>query len=379
MPEIPTKRTGLSGRLAGVKMSRGRKEPLWKGPEIDGITQSLLNRFLACPERFRLLVCEGLKTNEKFRAPIEYGNMWHVCEEAYAAKKDLAEVMFALRKYLHDLCLRAPLDREDAIRWFRICSLQFPVYVKYWAKNKDVEQRTPLLQEVSFKVPYHLPSGRVVLLRGKWDSVDRIGRGRTAGVYLQENKTKSDIDQLSLQKQLTFDLQTMTYLVALENYLEITDPDGKSGPLRGIRYNVIRRPLSGGRGTIRQHKPTKKKPAGESEDEFFKRLMDDYILKEPEYYFARWKVEVSHEDIERFKLRFLDPVLEHLCNWWEWVSVNHSCPQGVFAPGNQWNWQLPYGVYNVVAEGGVSDVDEYMASGSEVGLDRVETLFPELD
>ncbi len=35
------------------------REPVWKGPEVDGVTQSLLSRYLTCKERFRLLVIEG--------------------------------------------------------------------------------------------------------------------------------------------------------------------------------------------------------------------------------------------------------------------------------------------------------------------------------
>ena len=35
-------------------------------------------------------------------------------------------------------------------------------------------------------------------------------------------------------------------------------------------------------------------------------------------------------------------------------------------------------VYNVLDEGGSSDLDAYLESGSEAGLQRIENLFPEL-
>ena len=79
-------------------------------------------------------------------------------------------------------------------------------------------------------------------MRGKWDSVDYIGKR----VYLQENKTKGDIDEQAIRHNLHFDLQTMLYMTALTEELE-------PQKIAGVRYNVIRRPLSGGKGSIRPH------------------------------------------------------------------------------------------------------------------------------
>ena len=56
--------------------------PAWKGPVEDGITFSLLSRWVVCRERFRLQAIEGLKEDEGFVAPIEFGSLWHEAEEA---------------------------------------------------------------------------------------------------------------------------------------------------------------------------------------------------------------------------------------------------------------------------------------------------------
>ena len=388
-----------------VKKSRKglpKRPILWKGPEEDGITQSMLSRWLCCRERFRLKVIEGLQPTDTFNHRLEYGQMWHICEEVFATGKsgNLSTDWFhALFDYCQQLCRRYPLQQEQVVHWMNVCKVEFPIYVEYWRKHPDVKVRTPLLQEEVFDVPYLLPSGRTVKLRGKWDSVDLIGKGKSAGIYLQENKTKGEIVEAQLKRQLGFDLQTMIYLIALEESMkgvvedkpfEIIDiiNGGKlritDGPpkIQGIRYNVVRRPLSGGKGSIKQKKGSKNIPP-ETKEEFYERLRviiqeeADAAVKERRDcdFFMRWKVEVSQTDIERFKHDFLDNALEELCDWYHWVTS----PEGLQDPfGDKVHFRLPYGVYNVIAEGGSSDVDEYLATESELGLTRDGQLFGEL-
>lgn len=389
MPKIKKK---LPRKITSkVKLQKQKKEPAWKGPEVDGVTQSLLSRFLVCKERFRILTIEGFKVEEQFSPAIHYGNMWHSCEEALAAKRDWKQ---DLKVYCTNLCKVYPTESNQVDKWYNVALKQFPIYAEYWEKHPDVKDRIPLLQEETFCVPYELPSGRVVKLRGKFDSVDLIGKGRYAKVYLQENKSKGTINEEAIVRQLTFDLQTMIYLIALriclqeENELwneevhlpspeilgSIPVPKGVTWPLQigGVRYNVIRRPLSGGKGSIRQHKPTKSNPEGESKEEFYDRLQQ-YFIDEPEDWFMRWTVDVTHSDIQLFKDQFLDPCLEHLCLWYDYQT-------GAFKQsGNFLHYRLPYGIYNSVMEGRGSDVEEYLLSGSTVGLNKVDSLFPELE
>lgn len=385
------------------------KTPLWKGPDHDGVTFTLLSRFLTCRERFRLLVVEGLKPEETFNHRLFYGSAWHLCEEVLARgndptrgnKADRAAPLWepALKTYAQDLCRRYPMQKEQVEHWWNVCRVQFPVYVDYWHKNTDVVQRTPLLQEYPFKVPYALPSGRTVLLRGKFDSVDIIGKGKAAAIYLQENKTKGDVDPNQLKRQLTFDLQTMLYLVALEVYRQgcrdsfWPGVDSKLGKVNyrtatesiaGVRYNVIRRPLSGGKYSIVRHKPNKTNLYGESHEEYYARLQG-LIREDPGHFFMRWRVEVQPEDIVKFRRRCLDPLLEHLCNWWDWISASpNSDPWELTSERMNTglhtglHWQHPFGVRNILDEGGSTDLDEYLSSGSVVGLTRTNNLFPEL-
>jgi hypothetical protein len=75
--------------------------------------------------------------------------------------------------------------------------------------------------------------------------------------------------------------------------------------------------------------------------------------------------------------------LEQLCDWWEWVKDNpdpweKGIISGKAACGGI-HWRTPYGFYNVLAEGGSTELDEYLASGSELGLERTSKLFRELE
>jgi hypothetical protein len=257
--------------------------------------------------------------------------------------------------------------------------MQFPIYVDYWAKHPDVKNREPLVQEQTFNIPYELPSGRTVRLRGKWDSIDVIGKGRRARVYLQENKTKGDVDEEQLKQQLQFDLQTMLYLTAMHLHGAELAPLPHS--IAGVRYNVVRRPLSGGRHSIRQHKPTKSKPQGESLDAYYNRL-GGLITSDQDFFFMRWKAVVTGADVETFKQQFLNPVLEQLCQWWDHIAVNLEDP---FQPNKSANincqsvhYRYPFGVYNPVGVGRASELDEYLSTGSTLGLQETTTVFPEL-
>lgn len=392
---------------------------VWKGPEKDGITYSLLSRFLVCRERFRVLAVEGLRPTPQFNHKLEFGEMWHVCEDAHARgvnplhqgptypgskEKTWGELL----AYAKGLSERFPTARPEIEHWYNVCRTQFPLYADYWAKNPDVLARTPLLQEQVFDVPYRLPSGRTVRLRGKWDSVDllnaapdctcgadrtgpsaeahrrgcpagkpRVVRGHPA-IFLQENKTKEKINEALMVRQLAsgFDLQTMLYLVTLTCDTGIDDFEqrkikiGKGdtpyerslSAVQGVRYNVVRRPAH-------------RVGAKETPTTFYQRLRG-IIEADPGHFFMRWKVLVSPVDITRFRRECLDPILEQLCAWWGWVvggKVDSDIAVNV-SP----HWRHPYGVYNPLDEGGASDLDSYLDTGSEAGLSRVDDLFPEL-
>ncbi len=363
--------SSLAAKIDAIPRQHDNDHPLWAGPSgigpLGGITQSMIGRFLDCRECFRLKYVVGLEPHPKWNHRLGYGDMWHVCEEAHARGENW-------RERLQNHCLevahgRLPTETEDIAKWMNVVAVQFPEYVRHWANHPDVLNRKPLMQEQVFDVPYNLPSGRVVRLRGKFDSVDLINNA----IYLQENKTKGDIDKLQLERQLRFDLQTMLYMIALADVLEDMELDEYH--MLGVRYNVVRRPLSGGVGNIRPHaeKRTKKTYApAESAEEFYERLRKDYISADPDYWFFRVRSEVGQYDIQKFRLTCLDPLLETLCDWYDYLCVNDPTMSTVYATAL--NYRTPFGIYHSET----TEYDHYLETGSEVGLRRVTTLFPEL-
>lgn len=370
----------LASRIATVPRRHDNDNPLWQGPcgtgPLGGITQSMLVRFLSCRDRFRLKYVLGLEPHDRWNHRLGYGNMWHLCEEVFAGDRRglCGDWQGKLEEYTRQQMARYRLQEAEIEKWYNVCRIQFPVYVVYWQDHPDVQNRTPLMQEQVFDVPYTLPSGRVVRLRGKFDSVDLIDDG----IYLQENKTKGDINKIQVERQLKFDLQTMMYLIALgrQDWGAVPFPMGTR--IKGVRYNVIRRPLSGGKGNISPHKQKTTKntytPA-ESAEDFYERLRRDYIAAEPEHWFFRVRSEVGGQDIQVFQDTCLDPLLETLCRWYDQITDRVD---DYLYPPPPMNYRTPFGVYSVLEEGGSTEYDAYLETGSEAGLRRIETLFPEL-
>ncbi len=285
--------------------------------------------------------------------------------------------MQALQVYCRKLADRWREAGPQIEHWYNIVKLQFPIYVNYWKKHPDVKSRKPICQEEPFAINYELPSGRIVVLRGKFDAIDSIDKA----LYLQENKAKGDPSEQQILRQLTFDLQTMIYAIAARR-------EYHTAKFGGVRYNVIRRPLSGGKHSITQHKGRKtlKGLVGvESTEQFYVRLAK-LINENASHFFNRYRVEIGQHDLDKFEHTCLIPILENLCDDYEWWAYCQRNTLSSFDGGRKIqfprqsprHFRLPYGVYNSLAEGGSTAYDEYLATGSEIGLERTTNLFPEL-
>ncbi len=337
------------------------RPPVWAGPEDagnqGGITFSLLSRFLTCRERFKAKVIDGWKPVEGFNHRIEYGHLFHVAEEAHYAGQPWGN---ALLTYRDRLSAKYPLAAEQVHHWWRVASVQMLEYVRYWQQH-DATFGQSVGQEYQFRVPYKLPSGRTVYLRGKVDGLFR------KPWTIRETKTKGEVDLLALQRQMTFDLQTMLYAIAVSTEYKVTD-----GPIKVV-YNLVTRPLSGGKNSIKRKEVNKTNRRAETADEFYGRLQG-VIREDPTHFFNRLEVNVQQPHLKTFRSKCLDPILENVCCWYESVTTG--------AVGNVradcMNWIHPFGVRNMLDEGGHTDLDEYVFSGSTVGLERVTELFEEL-
>lgn len=336
------------------------KESFWKGPYKTGITFSLLTKFLACRERFRLQVVEGLREKEEFNKALEFGNYWHEAEEAHSSGERTWDA--AMEIHRASLSSRYPKNLEEVVRWWRIAKGMFPIYLKYY-QNSPHSKVKPVLQEEVFAAPYKLPSGRTVTLRGKFDSVYIKPNGK-AGI--KDHKTKGEIDELGISRTLFYNLQTMLYAIAANTlYKE------KHGSIREIVYNVIRRPLSD------RFCPKKKKD--ESEAAFCQRVVED-VKEKPHYYFKRWYVQMGSKELKTFEMRTFQPILENLWDWWRSIRDNPFDPwfTGENKIPNKHHYQTPWGCYNSMFGGFRGDYFDLLTTGRNNNLVEAVTLFPEL-
>ncbi len=356
---------------------------LWDGPEgrgrNGGITQSMIGRILNCKTRAAFAMIDGLRPPDTFNSVIEFGHEFHLCDEVHSGGGDWRA---ALHEYAVGLCRKYRTEQTDVDFWTRAVRTIFPEYLAYWSQHVDEQTRVPVAQEMVFDHDYVLPSGRVVRLRGKMDGVDLIGEGRAARVWLFETKTKGRVDRQEIEQQLSFDLQSMLYLNVLDALIRDGKPPFDKLPEAarttpaGVRYNVVRRPFSGGEGSIRQRKPSKSNPDGESLEQFFERLRSEYVEPGRADWFLRWNAAVSPADLAEYRTQFLDPVLEQVCDWYSQVTGRPTkTPPGYRTP---LHYRHPYGVRNVLDAGGSTEYDKLLATGAQTGLVRVDTLFGEL-
>lgn len=388
---IPSKKSVLPPSIA--KMVVEAPEIFWAGPTNkggdkpkQGVTQSIVGDYVTCAERCRIKKVLGFDRPEEFNKNLDYGHMWHTCEEYYYKKLDWKEALKNVTKgYLDEY----RSQQEEIYKWYRACLAQYEVYLTYWKKHEHEKTRKNIFTEREFRVPYWPKGykGEPFILRGKWDGLDLITNKSKVGIFFQENKTKSEIDDVQLTKNLKFDLQTMFYLVSLYTSRNSIPELAKlkAVPIAGVRYNVIRRPLSGGKGSIVRHKATKNKPEEPLED-FFGRLKEVFE-ENASTFFARYTVLVQPWEVKLFQEEFLDPVLLNLKDdyeWWEFCFdkeaqlYDYELREKQFPHHRRRHFRLPYGVWNPIAEGYGTSVDDYLDNKSMVGLRKRKRVFPEL-
>jgi hypothetical protein len=303
--------------------------------------------------------------------------MWHEVKEAYRQGRDWKE---ALSAYKLNLQGENPASADEIEKWAYLCAGQFMV----WLKQPLPPQRIKSVQictEDSFRVPYTLPSGRTVYLRGKYDSISLAA----PALYIEDDKTKGKIDVKGIGDTMFGNLQMGLYHAAARQSLIKAD-DGnyhltgldkrgfvvlpktaKRPYFVGTKYHIIKRPLS-------EHYPIKQR-VKETSKEFWNRVIQD-IASNPNDYFIPMVAMLTETQLDAFKLKILNPWLEALCDWWEYMVSTNYDPWS--APTSSIHLQTPWNVYNSLFGGFRGDYFDYLSKGHEGSLVRVKTLFPEL-
>lgn len=358
------------------KSAKVRSTPLWT-PD-DGITFSLLTKFIICRHRFWIRTVCGLREDIGFNHRIEYGSLLHAGFEEYSRTPPtmtlegrLKHALKGIRNYADSLKQKFMGEEENIDWWYSLAKAQFRIYADNWLV-KDAK-RHYIFQERVFDVKTKLPSGRIIRLRGKYDEYFEQRLKSKSYHVLQENKSKGEIDQEGILSALNCDLQTMMYLhcLAEEGY-----------KCDNILYNVVLRPL-GGKYPMRQK-------VSETKDEFRQRAIDD-MENNREKYFHRSTVTLEKGDLDRFRHQSFYPYLESVLDWWEsiqnepfdpWNSYYKSRQTNeVYKLHNKHHFARPLGVFDALALGNRGDYFQHVITdGKDLsGLVSLDTVFPELD
>jgi len=355
----------------GKRRGNNRKQSLWD-LDRDGITFSMLSKWLICRERFRLSAIEGW-TPVGIKVPLEFGSAFHKCMEYVEGGGRIENIRGVTTEYAQarrkdrSSNLRTQ-DLQDLEKVMGMVETTYHHYHDYWSStptfvNPGNRKRyydhhfKYKYQEETFNVVHVLPNGRKVRLRGRWDAV--LHHPISKKLCLQENKTKSQIDEYGITHGLKKDLQTQFYLYALF-LAEGVYP-------RHILYNVIRRSSMIPR-------------VNESLKDFMNRLEED-IVKRPNHYFMRWVVDIDQEDLNLFKTRMLNPLLTCVVEWWDSIK-NRPFDPWTLEDGkpNMLHFERPFGVYDSAQfGGGKGDYFEILYNDSFTPFYQRNTPFPELE
>lgn len=315
---------------------------LYPNPRVKhGLSQSLMNKFVLCRERFRLRVVEGLTVKDSSKEAMEFGTIYHKALELNAQGKTTSQIFAHLQK-------KARSKHYD-LKLCKLAALMVPYYLKFW-KNQLKGAKYIETEEV-FEIPYQV-MGKTIILRGRRDQC-YIKEGL---LWLQENKTKSTINEDQIQQTLGYMLQPMLYLLSIRH-------DNPKIPLGGILYNVIRKPQ------LKQGKL--------SDQKYLERVAGD-IEKRPEHYFKMFEVQIDDAHLKMWEQRYLYPLLCQIVIWWESIKQNPFDPWiGVDGQPNPHHYLRPFGIYDPMSHG-LGDYFNRVVNGIDVGLEPNCDVFPEL-
>lgn len=272
----------------------------------DGITQSMLNVFLTCPEKMRLSYCQGLESNKSATSAMEFGNLIHdLLDMVYSGFRDAGDqrafvddlqpnLTIAINEYHDDKNKELTAEGSDVNSLelnTALADLILPSYFNTWKEDWTTFEWVAL--EEVFDEILTLEFNDVeykIRIRGKFDGIVRIN----GKLWLFETKTKGRIEEDNIVDKLSLDLQVFLYFWAVQQKY-------KEYPV-GVIYNIIR-------------KPQQRRKTDEGIKEFASRVGIE-VRKDPAHYFMRINGSVTAPEIKEWEKEFKE-IMRQLINWYE--------------------------------------------------------------
>ncbi len=281
----------------------------------DGVSQSFIENFLTCKQQTYLKYIRNW-TRDVHSPAAEFGICFHwLLKKIYTAKKPLPVKTLILQykkewlKY-KKMVSQKQHDSQEIV--YGMCERVLPEYLKRWNGDfggkyefgSDVVQPKKWVSlETRYEVPYTYSDGRKTLLIVVFDG---IFYDKKKGLWLFETKTKSRVDEETLQDMFIDDIQVMLSLLAIKRYYKVKP--------KGGLYNVIRRP---GQKMLKE----------DSLKSFLTRIKKDVSNpKRYDHYFMRWEIAIDWSEVMDWKRTFLDPVMRDIRNWVEGEAPHYHNP-----------------------------------------------------
>ncbi len=336
----PKRKSPAKRKKKTTKTKPKPQRPLWS-LEQDGITNTGLQTFMSCREKFARKYIDGM-SSRKISVPLTFGNLWHLAFEYRLTRTPWKGVDLYRTRAAEKLNSQALADLDHLVAQVKA---MFPYYTRHY--KKDDGKVKFIAHEHMFEYEHQVGRHKIKL-RGKIDGVYKTSLG---SLGLWEIKTKSKIDTRLISDLLRCDFQTLLYLWA-------TWKSYKKCP-RHLTYDVIKRPQ------LRQKKT-------ETQARLIKRIQAD-VIKNPGTYFKRWPVTIMESDLARFQETILDPVLLEFADWNREVSKTPFLPERRTAPRHYQNLSA------LVSSQGRDDLYDLVVKGNRAAYYRRSYAHPELD
>ncbi len=270
---------------------------MWKGPEVDGITQSIINTYLQDPYSAYLYLILELKEDVPLHPNLIWGDAYHKGLEYLIENRDYPFAVDRARKHLRDHYSGCPTSYQWSIPKMLRC---YDTETHHYPQDSDVKWKTELLLDRKINI-----DGRSIRFRGKVDAITH--NHPDYGKCLGEHKCKGYIDPELTGQELIQDLQCNIYM-----YLE---------DVEWVIYDLIKIPDVQKYGPKKSYDETSKQwinklysgPVGSYGGAYPIYLNQAHWVHQKPYFISR----ESQQDYWDFTVI---PIIKQICRWYEHVT-----------------------------------------------------------
>jgi len=331
----------------------------WKGPYEEGVSQSLINKYLECPYRFYLYAILGLEEKHPLEPNLIWGDTFHKGLELLIQEPQLAWD-FPQEKWAE---IDAALDHH--LEQYVPFPPTFPFSIKRMLRYYDdsYKEGAPHFNtERVFAIPYKTAKNEVIL-RGKLDGDNPS--------TIVEHKCKGKLAIEQTRDEVPVDLQINMYTYAWQHFYETPE-------LPLIIYDTIRIPDT--QFALPQRR-MRQSISNYIEELYTTSTWGDFpVEKRRGLWLDQAKIWLTKQGHRDFKTFVLNPLIDLICAWWDHVTapnfdpgdpacyneVFYRVPVRHFNPSNTQNFKCNYHSFLT----GAIDLDE---------LTPVKSYFPELE